>query len=149
MQTATVEVKYVNPPKEGKQYGSIRDLTGTTWPVKADRIKEFAQGEKYEIAFIESDSGFRNLIGVKHLAVQPDLPRGKFSNTPAQRTNGAQRIPIAEAEPAPTKASTQEQIFATGGIYRDIEMGRVGTSENELVERVILWRNVYRRAFSE
>ena len=41
MQTATIEVTYVGQPKEGKQYGFIKGADNSTFPVKADRIREF------------------------------------------------------------------------------------------------------------
>jgi len=156
MQTATVEVKYVNPPKEGKKMGSIKDTGGDLWPVKAERIHEFEPGGQYQLAYTQTESGFRNLIGVKRIVAEPELPRGQFTQVPPQR-NGAtlttstkpQQNGYAGPEELHPKASTQEQIFATGGIYRDIEANRVGPTEDELVERVILWRNVYRRAFPE
>lgn len=155
--TATVEVKYVNPPKDGKQYGSIKSADNDSWPVKRDRIHEFEAGNAYELAYTEGNNGFRNIIGVKRIV--PAAPRplqGEFTVIEPQPRNGAtllargtpQHQPQETAQPS-TKATQNEQIFATGGIYRDIEMGRVGTSEDELVERTILWRNVYRRAFPE
>ena len=144
MNTATVEVKYVNPPKDGKQYGSIKSNNNESWPVKADRIKDFAVGNTYEVAYTEGTNGFRNIIGVKPLA--PPKRNSSVSDVALEQGQFTQVPP--QAQPAP-KASQSEHIFTCGGLYRDIEMGRVGTSEDELVERTVLWRNVYRRAFPE
>jgi hypothetical protein len=132
--------------------------------VKIDRMHQFAPDNKYEIAYTESDNGFRNIIGVKRIvqeAAQPKpaqraidaqniLLNGGSSFSTTQNLQGTQRQPAPQQVATPsTKASQSEHIFTCGGLYRDIEMGRVGTSEDELVERTILWRNVYRRAFSE
>lgn len=143
MQTATVEVKYVNPPKNGRQYGSIKGANNDTWPVKADRLREFEPNNAYEIAYTKGTNGFPNIIGVKRLGSEPQM-QGEFTQV------APQPLPTPLQAPAQsTKATQSEHIFACGGLYRDIEMGRVGTSEDELVERTILWRNVYRRAFPE
>ena len=84
MQTATIEVTYVGPPKEGKQYGSIKGVNNDSWPVKRDRIREFEPNNKYEIAYTEGKDGFRNIIGVKRIVPQTDM----IDNRPQQ--NGAQ-----------------------------------------------------------
>ena len=47
-QTATLEVKYVNPPKDGKLYGSIKGANNDSYPVKKDRIHEFIEGHRYK-----------------------------------------------------------------------------------------------------
>ena len=153
MQTATVEVKYVNPPKSGKQYGSIKDADNNIWPVKKDRIGDFEPNNQYELAYTEADNGFKNIIGVKLVQPEPLLPRGEFAKIEPQGRNGATLMarPVQQVhqEPQSTKASQSEHIFTCGGLYRDIEMGRVSTGEDELVERAVLWRNVYRRVFPE
>ena len=142
--TATIEVKFVKPPATGKQYGSVKSSDNTWWPVKADRINQFQENNSYEVAYTEGTNGFRNIIGVKSLA--PPKRNGSVSDVALEQGQFTQVPP--QAQPA-TKASQSEHIFTCGGLYRDIEMGRVGTSEDELVERTVLWRNVYRRAFPE
>ena len=142
--TATIEVKFVKPPATGKQYGSVKSSDNTWWPVKADRINQFQENNSYEVAYTEGTNGFRNIIGVKPLA--PPKRNGSVSDEVLEQGQFTQVPP--QAQPA-TKASQSEHIFTCGGLYRDIEMGRVGTSEDELVERTVLWRNVYRRAFPE
>ena len=142
--TATIEVKFVKPPATGKQYGSVKSSDNTWWPVKADRINQFQENNSYEVAYTEGTNGFRNIIGVKSLA--PPKRNGSVSDVALEQGQFTQVPP--QAQPT-TKASQSEHIFTCGGLYRDIDMGRVGTSEDELVERTVLWRNVYRRAFPE
>ena len=139
-QTATLEVKYVNPPKDGKLYGSIKGANNDSYPVKKDRIHEFIEGHRYEIAWTEGRNGFRNIIGVKPLNVPSPQAQGTFTAIPPQ-TNGHAHTTVSYTK--------DEQIFVCGGLYRDIETNRVEATEDALVERTILWRNVYRRAFPE
>ena len=139
-QTATIEVKYVNPPKDGKLYGSIKGANNDSYPVKKDRIHEFTEGHRYEIAWTEGSNGFKNIIGVKPLDVRMPQAQGSFTAIPPQ-TNGHAHTTVSYTK--------DEQIFVCGGLYRDIESNRVGSSEDELVERTVLWRNVWRRAFAD
>lgn len=95
MQTATIEVKYVNRPKEGKQWGSIKGANNESFPVKAERFKDFADGPGlYEIGYTQTNDGFKNIIGVKRIVAHA-APQGDFTQisepkaTPKQ-TNGQQ-----------------------------------------------------------
>lgn len=152
LETTKIIVQYVNPPKEGKQYGSIRDTDGNYWP---DKFGDFEAGIPYELKYRTENGGFRNILSKKRVEAEQPL-RGEFTQVSPTPRNGATLTTRAAApqqhaqEPQQVpKASQSEHIFTCGGLYRDIEMGRVGTSENDLVERAILWRNVYRRAFPE
>lgn len=49
--------------------------------------------------------------------------------------------------PKPRHPAEQEQIFVAMGIKCDVERGRVGDDEDELVERVEKWRRVWQRTF--
>jgi hypothetical protein len=112
MQTATIEVKYVGPPKEGKQYGFIKGADNSTFPVKADRIREFEPGNKYELAWTEGHNGFKNIIGVKRIVAQT-APQGDFTQisepkaTPKQ-TNGQQYW-----QPKPTSPKDGKRMCVT------------------------------------
>ena len=143
MNTATIKVQHVFPPKEGKQYGAIKGANNESWPVKAERIREFEPGNSYELAYTESNNGWRNIIGVKKIVVEAPAKapvQGNFTQVDMRPQQNGQ---------AHLHAGKDEQIFTMGGLFRDIEANRVGSSEDELVERTVLWRNVWRRAFSD
>lgn len=61
---ATVTVAYVNPPKEGKRKGSIKDSAGVYYGVWTDKLSNFEPGETYEIDYRENN-GFRDVVAVK------------------------------------------------------------------------------------
>ena len=117
MNTATIEVKYVNPPKDGKQYGSIKGINNDSWPVKKERIHEFEPGNQYEIAFTEANNGFKNIIGVKRIAAPVEeaavIP-GNFVHDDMQPRNGA----TLTAKPAPVIRQAQQPAAQTNGYYR-------------------------------
>lgn len=56
---ATLRVKYVNQPREGKKMGSIKGEDGTTIGVFPDKLSLFQQGQTYTVEYDEMDSGFK------------------------------------------------------------------------------------------
>ena len=112
MQTATIEVTYVGSPKEGKQYGFIKGADNSTFPVKADRIREFQADNTYEVAYTEAPNGFKNIIGVKRIIAQA-APQGDFTQisepkaTP-KHTNGQQYW-----QPKPTSPRDGKRMCVT------------------------------------
>lgn len=159
LQTATVTVKYVGPPKEGKQYGFIKAMDNSTWPVKADRIREFEADNDYEIAWTEASNGFKNIIGVKRIAPEapPQRPaqRGQFEQfeaAPQARNGAAASTAPKTAAPAngyyrPTAPRDSERMFTCAIAGHWIDTGRVEMTEDAMVELVTMLRDVYARTF--
>lgn len=159
MQTATIEVVFVKPPADGKQYGSVKTTNNDWWPVKQDRIKEFETGNKYELAYTESDKGFKNIIGVKKIVTQPE-PRGEFTEfREPERRNGSTLMPAASAQPKPaqqqngyyrpTALRDAERMFVCSLLNAFIETGRCECDANELKARVEVLRKVWQETFGQ
>jgi hypothetical protein len=167
MQTATIEVTYVGPPKEGKQYGFIKGADNSTFPVKADRIKEFQADNTYEVAYTEAPNGFKNIIGVKRVA--PQAEQVNYTQRPTGRTEGVEiREPqrngatLTTAAPAQTKPQAQqyyqhrptaprdaERMFVCSLLNAFIETGRCECEGNELKARVEVLRKVWQETFGQ
>ena len=161
MQTATVEVKYVNPPKSGKQYGSIKDADNNIWPVKKDRIGDFEPNNQYELAYTEADNGFKNIIGVKLVQPEPVLPRGEFAKIEPQGRNGATLMARSAQQPAPqtkpqanangyyrpTAPRDSERMFVCAIAGHWIDTGRLDMTEEAMIGLVNSLRNVYAATF--
>ncbi len=49
MATKTVKVQYVNQPKEGKRFGSIKAEDGTYYGCKPEMLSQLSRGGSYEI----------------------------------------------------------------------------------------------------
>ena len=154
LQTATVTVKYVGPPKEGKQYGFIKAMDNSTWPVKADRIREFEADNEYEIAWTEGSNGFKNIIGVKRIVPQAQPQPGQFEQFDARQPairNGA--APAAKPTAAakeyyrPTAPRDSERMFVCAIAGHWIDTGRVDMTEDAMVDLVRSLRTVYARTF--
>ena len=55
MQTATIQVAYVNPPKPGKKQGSVKDAEGNIYGVWPDKLHLFEPGNVYTIEYSSRD----------------------------------------------------------------------------------------------
>jgi hypothetical protein len=78
MPSMTMTVKYVNPPKAGKQRGSIEGTDDQILGVFADKMHLFEPGSTYEIEFTETTSGgvtYRNVKSATAVAA-PATPAG-------------------------------------------------------------------------
>lgn len=121
MKTATVEVKYVNPPKDGKKFGSIKDTEGNTWPVKAERIRDFAPNGRYEFGYTEGDNGFKNIIGVKAVVAEP-APRGSFQHMDVAQPKTA---PQTNSFYRPTSPEDKKSMFRCACVTAAIKSRQV------------------------
>ena len=158
MQTATIEVSFVKPPAEGKQYGSVKTTNNEWWPVKQDRIREFEAGNAYELAYTESDKGFKNIVGVKKIVAEPARPvRSEGASFTEPHRNGAtlttaaaQTKPQAQQQNdyyRPTAPRDAERMFVCSLLNAFIETGRCECEANELKARVEVLRKVWQETF--
>jgi len=166
-QTATIEVTYVGPPKEGKQYGFIKGADNSTFPVKADRIKEFQADNTYEVAYTEAPNGFKNIIGVKRIV--PQTEQVNYTQRPDTMRNGAEfREPqrngatLTTAAPMqttpqvpqngyyrPTAPRDSERMFCCAIAGHWIDTGRVEMTEEGMTALIKSLRNVYAATFGQ
>ncbi len=135
MQTATVEVKYVNPPKDGKQYGSIKTASNDMWPVKADRIRDFEAGNTYELAWTEANNGFKNIIGVKRIVPQAQPQPGQFEQFDAAKPS-AKPAAAANQYYRPTAPQDARRMFITATLGKFIATGRISCNAQAIAAAV-------------
>ena len=131
-QTAMVEVTFVKPPAEGKQYGSIKGINNEWWPVKLDRIREFEPGNKYELAYTESDKGFKNIIGVKKIVAQPE-PRGDFQQFSEPKVAPKQTNEQQYWQPKPTSPKDGKRMCVTSLMNAGITSHQIPFTREALV----------------
>jgi hypothetical protein len=162
-QTAMVEVKYVNPPKPGKTFGSIKGTDNESWPVKADRIAEFEPNNKYEIAFVEGNNGFRNIIGVKRIVPRAEVggrthwTRGQHepdtvivNNVPPQHgSHVGTRNGKEYWQPKPPDPATARRIFICGLVNAWAHNGRIDKSVDAVVEAITIAGEAYDRMLGD
>lgn len=104
MSTATITIKYVNQPKEGKSFGSVKDSTGQMWGVHQSKLNDLKPGQTVDVTYTSKDY------------------QGKeYRNISAFTVKAAAAPP---AGGAPRGASTDEQIFITGVVGRALGSGK-------------------------
>lgn len=81
MPIATVTPKFVNAPKDQKNYGSINcDGTYYSFDVRKIRTQEFNKGEPVTIEYTESPSGDRTFYNITRLIKNEQAPASNGNN---------------------------------------------------------------------
>lgn len=64
MPVATVTVDFVNEPKPGKKFGSIKTKELAYVSVKPEDLNKFTKGSQYQIEYTETAEGYKNFVRV-------------------------------------------------------------------------------------
>lgn len=132
MGQATVEVKYVNPPKQGKVNGSIKDATGQMYGVPPHLLPTFQQGATYNIDYSE-----RNFNGAQYRTVTTAV-----LTAPPQASGGSYAGKYGKTDDA-----TAERIFVCGALNAAIQGGHVEISSAVIGNVVNMLRLVWSETF--
>lgn len=81
--TADIEVRYVNPPKEGKRNGSIKDAAGQYYSVPPGLLAQFSKGMKCRVEYEPFGDNGRSVKRVIGNSVAPTVPKNNYRD----RTN--------------------------------------------------------------
>ena len=135
MQTATINVRYINPPK-GKGPASVKDETGKYWKfwTRDIPLESFQQGGTYLVGYKTEQYNGEAQYYITELT-------GASTQSAPQKTNGA----------AHTNGNGQrdEFIFVCGGINHAIAAGKVEPIASELVPTIEAFRDAYRQTFGK
>ena len=112
MATATVTVKFVNQPREGKKKGNIKTADGQQYGVWADKLSQFQPGKTYEIEYESEEWQGKTYHNVK-----------KFKEVAGQ-TN---------ASAAANVGSNDRAMFITGIVGRAMGSGQFPATEIKLL----------------
>lgn len=125
MSTATIDVRFVDPPKDGKKQWTIKTADGSLYGVWPDKAGLFQPGRRYEIEFSErpfNGKTFRTVV------------KCRLSETPKA------------AGPTNTTASDEHlvgMVLAAG-----VQAGLIEFTEQSLTHAIGTIRNAYRRSLS-
>jgi hypothetical protein len=110
MSTATVHVRYVNQPGEGKKLGTIKDVDGVVYGVAPEKLSLFQPGHQYSVEYSEREwqgRTFRTITAVSNgSGVSIPLP--------------ARRPPFRETSPVDA-----ERMFVCGLLNAAVAAGKV------------------------
>lgn len=102
MNSATIEVAYVNPPKEGRKMGDVKDTDGQYWKVWPDKLDFFKPGHKYDIEYTTDEFKGKTFCMVKKMT------------------------PVTENPPTATQKAVQTVSGNSGGRMPSVEMAVMG-----------------------
>ena len=137
MAKATVVVKAVYPPKEGKKQSKILAVNGMYYGFYADKL-QFEPGATYEVEYESRD-----------WEGKPYHTATKATKTAAAAaTNGA--APATGGGYAQTNKETQMHIFVCGALNHAIGQGQINVlDEQNLLMATETLKRVWRQSFGE
>ena len=131
LQEAVVEVRYADPPREGKKQATIKTAAGDVYGMAPAMLGLFRKGCRYRIEYTTRDFKGRHY----HTIVKSE-PVATAAEPANQR-----------AAAAPGSPSEAEVDFVSRCLAASIASCAVGRSREELTERARMLRQVYRDAF--
>lgn len=140
-QTATITVKYVNPPKPGKKRGTIKDESDTFYGVWPDKIALFQQGRTYAIEYTSQEANGQTwhtiVSAVQQAEVAPAAAAAK------QATGGGGQV-YRE-----TCAKDAERMFVCSMMNAFIQAGKLDLEGTKMVNATRMMRRVWQHTFGE
>lgn len=125
--TATIEVKYADPPKDGKKQGTVKTADGAIYGVWPDKLGLLRPGNVYEVEVTE-----RKYNGRVYRTIVKAKPKAANSNTNADRPAQSHTNLDAEGE------------FVARVLSASIQACAVKYTQAGLIDTVRMLRNVYR-----
>jgi hypothetical protein len=138
MPTMTMTVKYVNPPKAGKQRGSIKGADDQILGVFADKMHLFEPGSTYEIEYTETVSSgvtYRNVKSATAVAAAPTASTG-----PTTAAHNTYRE---------TSANDAKRMFVCANLSALIRAGEVKNDKASLWNATQLLCSLWDHTFGE
>jgi hypothetical protein len=128
MNTATIEVAFVNPPKDGKKQATIKTSTGDLFGIWPDKLGLLRPGESYKVDFSE-----RNYNGKTYRTIT--------KVTPGQGT----LVSIAGGKRAATPIPDSSEFeFVTRILAAMIAANAIQCEKEELANAIKTLGEVYR-----
>ena len=138
MPTMTMTVKYVNPPKAGKQRGSIKGADDQILGVFADKMHLFEPGSTYEIEYTETESSgvtYRNVKSATAVAAAPT------TSTPS--------APTGHNTYRETSANDAKRMFVCANLSALIRAGEVKNDKASLWNATQLLCSLWEHTFGD
>lgn len=134
MNTATVTVAFVNPPKGTAKKGTIKGKDGAIYGVWADKLNQFQPGKTYQIEYETSEYQGKNYTTVKKWTEAQAQ-----QSAPAANGNGG-----GNGHSNPAK---DEMIFVCGALNNVLSAGQIKPSQVEMTAFVNAARATWRETF--
>ena len=167
MPTTTMTVAYINPPKPGKQRGSIKGTDGRFLGCFADKFHLFEIGQTYDIEYNEVPMNGTILKTVKSATlIEPDPKPTPHPTPSARRTSpppasgraaeaGTAAVQSAPQSPAggfntyrETCSRDAERMFVCSTLNAFIQAGKVHLEPEQLAAATMMLRRLWQYAFN-
>jgi hypothetical protein len=168
MPTTTMTIAYINPPKPGKQRGSIKGTDGRFLGCFADKFHLFEIGQTYDVEYNEVPMNGTILKTVKSATLIEPEPQPAPQPPPVRRTaaspaSASGRTVVGEASPAaapPASPSTAgntyretcpkdaERMFVCSTLNAFIQAGKVHLEPEQLAAATTMLRRLWQYAFN-
>lgn len=130
MARATIQVKYVNQPREGMKNGSVKTAEGVLYGVPPPLLPQFQPGGTYNVEYNTSQFQGRTYSTI--------------SAASAMVQSGA---PLQSGSKFHANDETAERIFVCGIINAAVGNGSLSVNRAELVAAVSACREAWQAAF--
>jgi hypothetical protein len=132
VEAAEITVQFVNPPKPGKKWGSVKSTAGDYYGGPPAMLAQFQPGETCKIEYtLGGNDGTLKALKQKLAGIPAVLQR-----------------PVAPPPRASTNPKDSEQMFVTAMMKEVVKgMYDAGTTTTEMITAVNSFRDVYRNTF--
>lgn len=135
MSTATITVKYVNAPKEGKKKGTIKTVDGQMYGVWADKLSSFQPNGVYEIEYTSEEWNGQTYHTVKSATSKGSAPPTAFGRRPGGNTYRE------------TSLRDAERMFVCSILNAFIQAGQVKSEPGVIEQHINMLRDVWHETF--
>lgn len=119
-----INIKYVNPAKEGKKFGSLKSVEGETYWVPAGMVSGFRAGTSVDVP-VEVQKWGANMVNVVSGAARTSTEQAPWQKPQPQQ-------PAQNAQPPATSGhsdNTAGMIFVTGVVGRAMGSGQFASGD--------------------
>lgn len=135
MSAATIEVKFADPPKDGKKQGTVKAANGEVYGVWPDKLGLLRPGLTYEVEFTE-----RTYQGRTYRTITKCKP------SPTS-TGGAVKSPIPSERVTTVGSPTPEQVFVTAILAAAVSSQVADLNDRNLHDAVMALRLSWGKTF--
>lgn len=135
--SATISVRYVNPPKQGRTNGSVKTPEGEMYGVPPALLSQFQQGGTYNVNYTTRNFQGQNYKTITHVAMvsPPQQSQGQRSNGYSKGGGDDDKL--------------GERIFVCGILNAAVSGGHVEMSEVAIENVVNIGRAVWANTFGK
>lgn len=135
MNTTTIEVEAVSPPRDGKKQATVKTRDGKWFGIWPKNMGLLRPGRVYEVTFTERNWNNKTYRTIEEITLAPN------AMAPIEQERSSRPAPSIDT---PTN---QEFMFVTRMLSAMVQGGRVAQSEEELAKAAQMLRGAYRRIF--